>query len=253
MQFPPRVGLTTDSLELHGHPLQTVGEKYVRALVDGAGCTPLLLPSLQPPLRVEPWLPLLDGLLLTGAVSNIAPEHYEGGYSWPGSPHDPARDGAAFALLAQALAVDLPVLAICRGFQELNVFLGGSLHPQLHRVDGMRDHRQDRHASLDVQYGPAHAVTLQPDGWLAQWHGGSRAVVNSVHCQGIHTLAADLQVEACSDDGLIEAARSRTRSFVLGVQWHPEWRVAHNAFYHAIFHAFGQACRRRQHSRQACP
>ena len=234
------MGLPTDSTALGHHRFAVAGEKYVRALAEAAEVTPVVLPSLQPPLPASDWLLGLDGLLLTGAVSNIEPQHYEGGRSWPGNPHDPARDANAFALLHEALALDLPVLAICRGFQELNVALGGTLHPQVHAVPGLADHRDDPQAPVDVQYGPAHAVTLAADGWLAQWHGSGRAQVNSVHGQGIARLAQGLQVEAMADDGLVEAARSLHHGFVLGVQWHPEWRVTQTPFYHAIFRAFGR-------------
>ncbi|WP_295565685.1 gamma-glutamyl-gamma-aminobutyrate hydrolase family protein [uncultured Stenotrophomonas sp.] len=249
MRRLPWVGLPTDSTVLGHHRFAVAGEKYVRALAEAAGVTPVILPSLQPPLPPADWLHGLDGLLLTGAVSNIEPQHYEGGRSWRGNPHDPARDANAFALLHEALALDLPVLAICRGFQELNVALGGTLHPQVHAVPGLTDHREDPHAPVEMQYGPAHAVTLAVDGWLAQWQGGGRAQVNSVHGQGIARLADGLQVEAWADDGLVEAARSAHHRFVLGVQWHPEWRVMQAPFYHAIFRAFGQACREHQQNR----
>jgi len=253
MRLPPLVGLPTDSSLQGHHRFAMAGEKYVRALVDAAAVTPVLLPSLQPPLPAGDWLSRVHGLLLTGAVSNIEPQHYAGGRTWPGNLHDPARDGAAFSLLEHALAADLPVLAICRGFQELNVALGGTLHPQVHRVEGRHDHREDPAASVEVQYGPAHSIALVAGGWLAQWHGARSAVVNSVHGQGIDSLADALLPEAHADDGLVEAARSRRHSFVLGVQWHPEWRVTHNPFYHAVFHAFGQACRQRQRLQQDCP
>lgn len=253
MRRLPWVGLPTDSTVLGHHRSAVVGEKYVRALAEAAGATPVVLPSLQPPLPASDWLQGLDGLLLTGAVSNIEPQHYDGGRSWEGNPHDPARDANAFALLHGALAIDLPVLAICRGFQELNVALGGSLHPQVHAVPGLIDHREDPLAPVDVQYGPAHGITLADDGWLARWRGSARAEVNSVHGQGIARLAEGLQVEAWADDGLIEAARSGHHRFVLGVQWHPEWRVMDTPFYHAIFRAFGQACRQHQHDRLESP
>lgn len=249
MRRLPWVGLPTDSTVLGHHRFAVVGEKYVRALVEAAEVTPLVLPSLQPALPASAWLQELDGLLLTGAVSNIEPQHYAGGRSWPGNPHDPARDGSAFALLRQALAMDLPVLAICRGFQELNVVLGGSLHPQVHAVPGLADHREDRQASVERQYGPAHAVSLAAGGWLQQWHGSDQAQVNSVHGQGIARLADGLRVEAVAADGLVEAARSERHRFVFGVQWHPEWRATETPFYHAVFRAFGQACRQHLHDR----
>lgn len=173
MRRLPWVGLPTDSTVLGHHRFAVAGEKYVRALAEAAEVTPVVLPSLQPPLPASDWLVGLDGLLLTGAVSNIEPQHYDGGRSWPGNPHDPARDANAFALLHEALALDLPVLAICRGFQELNVALGGSLHPQVHALPGLADHREDPQAPVEVQYGPAHAVTLAADGWLSRWQGAT--------------------------------------------------------------------------------
>ncbi|MEG2805054.1 gamma-glutamyl-gamma-aminobutyrate hydrolase family protein [Stenotrophomonas sp.] len=245
----PWVGLPTDSRLLGHHRFAVAGEKYVRALAEVAGLTPVLLPSLQPPLPPSAWLDRLDGLLLTGAVSNIEPHHYGGDASWPGNPHDPARDANAFALLHQALARDMPVLAICRGFQELNVALGGTLHARVHAVPGFFDHREDPEAPVEQQYGPAHAVQLEAGGWLADWAGARAIQVNSVHGQGIDRLAAGLQVEARAGDGLVEAARSHAHAFVLGVQWHPEWRAAEIAFHHRIFQAFGDACRR--YSRKA--
>ncbi|MFG6111427.1 gamma-glutamyl-gamma-aminobutyrate hydrolase family protein [Stenotrophomonas nematodicola] len=244
MVSSPWVGLPTDSTTLGHHRFAVAGEKYVRALCLAAGATPVLLPSLQPPLPAEPWLDRLDGLLLTGAVSNIEPHHYGGAPSWAGNLHDPARDATALSLLQAALARDLPVLAICRGFQELNVALGGTLHQRVHAVPGLMDHREDPDAPVEQQYAPAHPVRLVQGGWLSDWAGAAAVTVNSVHGQGIDRLAAGLRVEARADDGLVEAARSGAHAFVLGVQWHPEWRVTDTPFHHRIFQAFGDACRR---------
>ncbi|AAM41625.1 gamma-glutamyl-gamma-aminobutyrate hydrolase family protein [Xanthomonas campestris pv. campestris] len=243
MTMVPLVGLPTDR-SLHGpHPFLAAGEKYVRAVVEAAGAQPVLLPSLQPPLDAGAWLQRLDGLLLTGAVSNVEPHHYSDEPSWEGNPHDPARDATSLALIPQALARGLPVLAICRGLQEVNVALGGRLHQRVHEVPGLADHREDRSAPLDIQYGPAHPVQLQPGGWLAGMSDTAQVQVNSLHGQGIATLAAGLLVEATAPDGLIEAFRGPGPGFLLAVQWHPEWRVTQHPFYRAIFQAFGEACR----------
>ncbi|MCC5047908.1 gamma-glutamyl-gamma-aminobutyrate hydrolase family protein [Xanthomonas campestris] len=243
MTMVPLVGLPTDR-SLHGpHPFLAAGEKYVRAVVEAAGAQPVLLPSLQPPLDAGAWLQRLDGLLLTGAVSNVEPHHYSDEPSWEGNPHDPARDATSLALIPQALARGLPVLAICRGLQEVNVALGGRLHQRVHEVPGLADHREDRSAPLDIQYGPAHPVQLQPGGWLAGLSDTAQVQVNSLHGQGIATLAAGLLVEATAPDGLIEAFRGPGPGFLLAVQWHPEWRVTQHPFYRAIFQAFGEACR----------
>ncbi|MEA0737586.1 gamma-glutamyl-gamma-aminobutyrate hydrolase family protein [Xanthomonas campestris pv. campestris] len=243
MTMVPLVGLPTDR-SLHGpHPFLAAGEKYVRAVVEAAGAQPVLLPSLQPPLDAGAWLQRLDGLLLTGAVSNVEPHHYSDEPSWEGNPHDPARDATSLALIPQALARGLPVLAICRGLQEVNVALGGRLHQRVHEVPGLADHREDRSAPLDTQYGLAHPVQLQPGGWLAGMSDTAQVQVNSLHGQGIATLAAGLVVEATAPDGLIEAFRGPGPGFLLAVQWHPEWRVTQHPFYRAIFQAFGEACR----------
>ncbi|MCD9086473.1 gamma-glutamyl-gamma-aminobutyrate hydrolase family protein [Stenotrophomonas sp. SY1] len=246
----PLVGLPTDSKPIGSHPFLVVGEKYVRAVVDGAQATPLVLPLLQPPLPADAWLRQLDGLLLTGATSNIEPHHYDGSPSWEGNPHDPARDANVFGLIPQALAMRLPILAICRGFQEINVAFGGSLHPKVHEVPGLADHREDPDSPTDVQYGPAHALELVPGGLLAGIAAGQPVRVNTVHGQGVARLGNGLQAEAHAPDGLIEAFRGPGPGFLLGVQFHPEWRVLENPFYLGIFQAFGEACRRYQMQKQ---
>jgi putative glutamine amidotransferase len=185
--------------------------------------------------------------LLTGAHSNIDPAHYAGGPAYPGSPADPQRDATSLALIPLALRAGVPVLGICRGLQELNVALGGSLHGQVHEVDGFYDHREPEDEDLDSQYGPRHEVELVADGLLAGLAGGRRRVrVNSLHGQGIDRLADSLVAEAHAPDGLIEAVRlDEAGGFALAVQWHPEWRVRDNPFYTAIFERFGEACRAR--------
>jgi putative glutamine amidotransferase len=251
MTRPPLVGLPTDRKIIGPHPFLAVGEKYVRAVVDGAGCMPVLIPGLQgddqrPALPLGALLEHVDGVVLTGAYSNIEPHHYGDEPSYAGNLHDPARDATNLALIPLAIQMDLPILAICRGFQEVNVALGGSLHQKVHERSGMQDHREKNDDPLDVQYGPAHPLRLTPGGMLAGLAGGERVEVNSLHGQGIARLGAGLQVEATAEDGLIEAYRHPKCEFLLGVQWHPEWRVTENAFSLAIFRAFGAACRRRR-------
>jgi putative glutamine amidotransferase len=244
---PPLVGLPTDRKMIGPHPFLAAGEKYVRAVLDGAGCLPLLIPGLQPPIALRGVLEGLDGILLTGAVSNIEPHHYSDEPSYPGNLHDPARDATNFALIPLAIELGLPILAICRGFQEINVAFGGRLHQKVHEVAGFMDHRENIDAPLDEQYAPVHEVVFASGGWLADIAGAERAMVNSLHGQGIARLGEGLTVEATAPDGLIEAYRydGPTHAFLLAVQWHPEWRVLENPFYRGIFHAFGDACRQR--------
>jgi len=242
MALPPLVGLPTDRKQIGPHPFLAVGEKYVRAVADGAGATPVLLPALQPPLPPDAWLERLDGLLLTGAISNIEPHHYSGEPSWEGNLHDPARDATTLGLIPRAVAMGLPVLAICRGFQEVNVAFGGTLYQKLHEATGFADHRENPDDPLELQYAPSHDIRLAEGGLLAAIAGGTRARVNSLHGQGVARLGDGLVVEAIAPDGAIEAFRGGG-GFLLGVQWHPEWQVTQNPFHLGIFRAFGDACR----------
>lgn len=256
MRSSPLVGLPSDRKQIGAHPFHAVGEKYIRAVVDGAGCTPLLLPSLSPALDMGDLLDELDGLLLTGAHSNIEPHHYGREASYAGNEHDPARDLNTLPLVPQAIARGLPVLALCRGMQEVNVALGGSLHQKVHEIVGFMDHRENPDEPLGVRYAPAHPVELAAGGWLEKIAGASEVMVNSLHGQGVRELAPGLVVEATAPDGLVEAARldrgrpGQPDPFLLAVQWHPEWRVTENPFYLGIFQAFAAACRQRAQQRR---
>jgi len=244
MPRAPLVGLPSDSKPIGLHRYQVVGEKYVRAVAVGAGAVPLLIPSLSPPLPLRELLASLDGLFLTGAYSNIEPHHYDGGPSYEGNLHDPGRDATSLSLVPLAIEKRVPVLAVCRGLQEVNVALGGSLHQKVQEVPGHGDHREDHEAPVDVQYAPAHEVVLT--GSLRAIAGREREMVNSLHGQGISRLGRGLRVEASAPDGLVEAVRlDRDDAFLLAVQWHPEWQVTENPFYLGIFQAFGAACRAR--------
>ena len=247
----PRVGLPTDHKQIGAHPILAVGEKYVRAVVDGAGCLPLLVPTLDPVLPLRDVLAGLDGLLLTGAVSNIEPHHYSDESSYEGNLLDPRRDATNLPLIPLAIEMGVPVLAICRGFQEVNVAFGGTLYQKVHEQPGFMDHRENKDDPLDVQYGPAHDIALVPGGVLAGLAGDTRATVNSLHGQGVRRLGEGLVVEAQAPDGLVEAFRHDGPAFMLAVQWHPEWKVRENAFYLATFRAFGDACRARAARRPA--
>jgi putative glutamine amidotransferase len=167
-----------------------------------------------------------------------------------GTQHDPARDQTTLPLIRQAIAAGIPVLGICRGFQEMNVAFGGTLHQRVHEVAGMLDHREPDEQPLEVQYAPRHPLQVQPGGVLAGLGLPREIAVNSIHGQGVERLAPGLRVEALAPDGLIEAfSVIDAPSFALGVQWHPEWLVGSNPNYLAIFQAFGEACRKRAEQR----
>lgn len=227
-----------------------VGEKYISAIVDGAGAIPVLVPSLGGQLDLDAVLGTLDGLFLTGSPSNVEPKHYEGSPSRPGTLHDPERDSTTLPLIERALAAGLPLFAVCRGFQELNVALGGTLHQHVHEIPGYHSHKENPDDPLQVQYGPSHTVSLVDGGLLARLAGESTVTVNSLHSQAVAKLATGVVVEAIADDGLVEAFRvDGADSFALAVQWHPEWKMKENKFSTAIFDAFGAACREHRNRR----
>jgi putative glutamine amidotransferase len=246
----PLIGIPADRRMVGKHPFHMVGEKYARAVMEAACAAPLLIPSLAEELRFDELLERLDGLLFTGSPSNVEPHRYQGPPSAPGTLHDPARDATTLPLIRKAVQAGVPVFGICRGFQEMNVAFGGTLHQKLHEVPGHLDHRDDESQPLEVQYGPAHDVTLEPGGTLRSLADGDRIRVNSLHNQGIARLGGELEVEARAPDGVIEAFRVRAApSFALAVQWHPEWQVMSNPFSRALFAAFGQASRERAQTR----
>jgi putative glutamine amidotransferase len=228
------------------HPFHMVGEKYARAVLEAADALPLLIPAFGEELRLDELVQSLDGILFTGSPSNVEPHHYQGTPSEPGTLHDPERDATTLPLIRKAVQAGVPVLGVCRGFQEMNVAFGGSLHQKVHEVPGYDDHRDDTTQPLEVQYGPAHDVILEPGGMLRAMAGSDRVQVNSLHSQGIDRLAPGLVVEARATDGLIEAFHVRNAPrFAVAVQWHPEWKAMTNPFSRALFAAFGAASRER--------
>ena len=232
------VGIVTDRRLFDDMPVHLAHDEYVTAIRDGAGALPLLIPSTDVPLPVADILAAVDGLLFTGNASNVAPSRY--GAAAPARMLlDEVRDATALPLLRAAIAAGKPVLAICRGFQELNVALGGSLHPQVHLIPGRLDHREPQNATIEQEYAPAHAIGISPDGLLGRISGLREAMVNSLHHQGIDRLAPGLIVDATAPDGQIEAVSLDTGGFLLGVQWHPEWRWAEDALSREIFGGFG--------------
>jgi putative glutamine amidotransferase len=233
------------------HAFHVAGEKYIEAVRQGSGAVPLLIPALDPPIPIEELLASVDGFLFTGAVSNVAPKHYGGHPPRPKTLLDEARDATTLPLMRAAEAAGLPMLCICRGFQELNVAFGGTLHQHLHEVEGYSDHRAgERKRNLDRAYGPVHDVVVAPGGVLSHLLPGvERFPVNSLHGQGIDRLASPLRIEAKAPDGAIEAVSMRAApSYLLGVQWHPEWKFAENPVSRALFASFGEAVR--QHAKR---
>ena len=237
----PLVGIPTCLRTVNERIFHGVNERYPTAVIDAAGCLPVLIPAVGSKVDVCAVLDRLDALLLTGSPSNVHPSHYGAEPSHPEILHDLERDATTLPLIREAIRRDLPILAICRGIQELNVALGGTLHQRVHELPGRLNHRSRKDLS-DGPYGPAHSVTLTPGGLLASLAGTPGIMVNSLHSQGIDRPAPGLRVEAVAPDGQIEAVSLPEARFVVGVQWHPEHKAMDNPFSSALFSAFSQAC-----------
>ena len=234
-----RVGIISDRRVFDGMAVHQANDEYIEAIRRGAGAFPLLIPSTDSPLDPAAILAQVDGLLFSGAPSNVAPIQY-GQTARPGTEMDEIRDATSLPLLRAAISSGKPVLAICRGFQELNVALGGSLHQHVHEIPGRLDHREPADVSREMEYAPAHPIDIVPDGLLARLSGQSQAKVNSLHHQGIDRLAPGLKAEAHAPDGQIEAvSMPGAKAFLLGVQWHPEWQFARDPLSLALFRGFG--------------
>ncbi|PPS59617.1 gamma-glutamyl-gamma-aminobutyrate hydrolase family protein [Pseudomonas sp. BRM28] len=237
----PLIGVSACRQQLGKNSSHTVGDKYVEAA--GFAGLPLILPARD--VASDPNLVLehLDGILFTGSPSNVEPHHYNGAPSVEGTRHDVFRDRLTLPLLQAAIARGVPVFCVCRGFQELNVSLGGTLHQRVQELPGYLDHRESQDAPLEEQYSPRHLVTCQPGGKFEQMGLPARFMVNSLHSQGIDRLADGLRTEALAPDGLIEAvSMDDAPGFVVGVQWHPEYRFAENPVSLRLFEAFREAC-----------
>lgn len=251
MDILPTIGVSACRKFIPPHPFHAAGEKYIAALSLASRGLPLLIPALGEEIGVEPLLSRIDGLFLTGSPSNVEPHHYAAARVDPAIEHDPHRDATTLPLIRRAVECGVPLFAVCRGYQEMNVAFGGTLHQKVQEVEGLMDHREDKAQPLDAQYAPVHPVRLESGGLLARLARRSELEVNSLHAQGVARLGEGLRVEARASDGLIEAFRVEgAPAFACGVQWHPEWKVLDNSFSRALFEAFGDACRARASARR---
>jgi putative glutamine amidotransferase len=237
----PIVIIPADTKVIETMTFDAVGRKYSAAVAEVAECQPLLAPLGPSMLDMGALFDIADGILLSGSVSNVHPSLY-GADEPPLNENalDHQRDALTLPLVREALNRKLPLFAICRGFQEVNVALGGTLDQQVHAVSGRNDHRERSDVPIDERFGPSHPITLS--GNLKDWIGKDEIIVNSLHWQGIQRLAPPLTAEAHAKDGLIEAVRGPSEHpFFLGVQWHPEWQARNNAASVELFRRFGDA------------
>ncbi len=240
---PPFVLIPCDNRLLGGHPFHVLGKKYADAVHEVAQCLPILLPT-SGIADYAAYFELADGVLLPGSPSNVHPSHFGREVHNPALPLDPERDNVTLPLIRLCVERAIPLFAICRGVQEVNVALGGSLHQAVQEVQGKRDHRARDEDDVATQYGPVHEVQAVPGGLLDRIVGEQRFLVNSLHGQGIDRLGDGLTVEATAPDGIVEAVSIGAHpGFAIGTQWHPEWQAVRNPVSMRLFNAFGDACR----------
>ena len=247
----PLIGISccTKQFGLFGMPNHAASDTYVRATDEVIGGVPVLLPANGPKADIETLLDRLDGIILTGSRSNVQPTLYDGPPHAEGTWEDPARDGITLPLIRAAVARGVPLLAICRGFQELNVAMGGSLHQRLQDLPDRFDHSTPMQPSARVRQSKAHSVRITPGGWLHRLAGATEIAVNSLHNQGVDRLAPGLITEAVAPDGTIEAVRviagpeGPSPGYAVGVQWHPEYDWRTDPVSKAIFAQFGDVVR----------
>ena len=243
----PLVGISccTKQFGVFGMPNHAASDTYIRATDHVVGGVPVLMPANGPMADIETLLDRIDGIILTGSRSNVHPDFYDGPPHAEGTWEDPARDQMTLPLIRAAVARGVPLLAICRGFQELNVALGGSLHQRLQDVPGKIDHSTPMQPSAKVRQGKAHGIRVTPGGWLHRLAGTAEIAVNSLHNQGIDRMAPGLVAEGIAPDGTIEAVRvvSPASGYAVGVQWHPEYDWQTDSISRRIFEEFGDMVR----------
>jgi putative glutamine amidotransferase len=225
-----------------------LADRYAGA-VTALGLQPVLFP-MAGAADVADLLPWVDGVLLTGSPSNVEATRF-GSAALASDLLDPRRDALTMALVPAAIAAGTPIFGVCRGLQEMNVALGGSLHQQVHAQPGLMDHREPDGEAIEVQFAARHEVRLAPGSAFAEWAGGTAVQVNSLHGQGIKQLGEGLVAEAVAPDGLVEGVRvADAQDFAFGVQWHPEWRHEDNPFYARTLEAFARACAEHRRRRE---
>ena len=251
---PPIVLVPANTKELEAYQWHGAAETYLQAIVHGVGGIPLIVPYLGEAIDIDAVVERADGVLLTGGRTNIHPERYGAAPDPRAEPHDPRRDELAFSLARAALRHGVPLFAICRGVQELNVALGGSLHSEVQEIEGRHDHRAPKSENRDERFAIRQEVNIEPGGLLEKILGPDVVMVNSLHRQAIDRLGEGLVVEATAPDGTIEAVRvAGAPTFALGVQWHPEYWVRTDGPSGKLFAAFAAAIRERMAAREALP
>ena len=252
----PLVGISccTKQFGVFGMPNHAASDTYIRATDNVVGAVPILMPANGPTADIETLLDRLDGIILTGSRSNVQPTLYDGPPHAEGTPEDPARDGITLPLIRAAVLRGVPVLAICRGFQEVNVALGGTLYPEIRDLPGRMNHRMPPNGSLEEKFALRHPVRFTEGGPFQRLFGAAEVMTNTLHGQGIKCAGRGIVIDGHAPDGTPEAIYVKDApGFTLSVQWHPEFNAANDPVSRPLFQAFGAAARDYAARRHAGP
>ncbi|MEP3049051.1 MAG: gamma-glutamyl-gamma-aminobutyrate hydrolase family protein [Roseibium sp.] len=240
----PLILVTADVKSIDGFNWHAVISTYLQAIVKGSDAVPMILPALGPDLDLYAALDQVDGVLATGSRSNVNPQHYGQEPIEANGPYDPDRDSTTLPLLKRAMERGIPIFAICRGMQELNVALGGTLLTEIQNLEGRNDHRPPTSDHQDERFRIAHPVEVTTGGTLETILGAEPFEVNSLHRQALGDLGNGLIIEAQAEDGTIEAVSVKNGpGYLLATQWHPEYWVMTDGPSKKLFGAFGDAAR----------
>lgn len=246
----PIVAVSTDVRQFENYTWHAAPRQYLEAAISVAGVLPVLVPSFGERLDLESLIARIDGVMLTGSKSNVDPTLYGGEATEENGPYDRDRDATTVPLIRLAIERGVPLLAICRGLQELNVALGGTLDSEIQEMDGRIDHRAPVSDDQDLRFAIRQKVEIRPGTCLAGVFGPGEIMVNSVHRQAVGRLGRRLQVEAVAEDGTVEAVSvAGAPAFAVGVQWHPEYWARSDDASARIFRAFGEAAAARAAAR----
>ena len=239
----PVVGVVANSQLMNDqYQVQATGNRYVEAVAEVAGAVPLIIPALPHCSGVEELMAACDGFMFPGGRPNVHPEEYGPEATEAHGEFDRARDGVTLPLIRACVEAGQPVLGVCRGFQEFNVAMGGTLHPEIRDLPGRMNHRMPPDGTIEEKFALRHTVKLEPGSRFIEIFGTDEVMVNSLHGQGIEEPGPRIVIDGHAPDGTPEALTIKDApGFALAVQWHPEYNAAADPVSKPLFETFGRA------------
>ena len=239
----PVIGIIGNQHQINDqYQVQAVGTMNITAIVEVCDAIPMMLPADPAMIGVADAIQVCDGFVFPGARPNVHPEEYGHAETEAHGTFDRARDALTLPLIRECVARGVPVLGLCRGFQEMAVAFGSTLHPEIRDIPGRLNHRMPPDGTMEEKFALRHWVTLTPDGPFARLFGAPEVLTNTLHGQGIEDPGSRVIVDGRAPDGTAEAIYIEgAPGFAMGVQWHPEYKAGEDMVSRALFEAFGRA------------